>query len=119
MKFTFTKIQNNSDDTFNYNVPGDFPISFREFLKWILENEDDFRVDFQVTNKCYCGWLTNCLELERERNSKEWRITKNKPENLFSEIEDKKIVKCSANGGWGQMSYFCTLEESEVKNETN
>lgn len=115
MKFKLIETQRNSDDTFSYNVTGDFPVSFREFLKWILDNENDFRVDFQVTNKCYGGWFTNCLELERERNSREWRMTKNEPENFFSEIENKQIVKCGANGDWGQMTYFCTLEES--KNE--
>lgn len=114
MKFVLTETQRNSDDSFNYDVTGDFPVSFRDFSKWVLDNENSFRVDFQIVNKCYGGLFRNYIEFEREKNNREWHLTKYK---LFNEIEDKQIVKCFANGGWGQMSYFCTLEESEGNND--
>lgn len=110
MNYKYIKTQDNGDATSNYNIVGKYPITFCEFARWVLENENSFRVNFRATNECYGGWLGNKLEVEKHTNGK-WYWTKQEPENWFNEIANKNITKCWANGGWGQMSYFCTFEE--------
>lgn len=83
-------------------------------MKQILEQEDSFRVKFRATNECYGGWLGNSLEVHKHKDEKgeeHWYYEKQKPKNWFDEIADKNIVSCWANGGWGQMSYYCEFEE--------
>lgn len=83
----------------------------------MFDNDDSFRICFHITNKSFIECFTKYIEFERENYNGEWQKTKIKPENFYSEIADKQIIKCFANGGWGQMSYFCTLEESEGNND--
>lgn len=111
MNYKYQKTQENGDATANYNLVGVFPVKFLDFFKWILNNENSFRIEFCATNECYGGWLGNKLEIKKDLNSGECYWTKQKPNNWFDEISNKKITKCFANGGWGQMTYFCTFEE--------
>ena len=112
MNFKYEEVRHNGDATTNYNITGDFPITFREFFKWVLDKEISFRIEFSASNKCYGGWLLgNRLEVSKHDDGKcYW--TKQKPEKWFDEIADKKITACWANGGWGQMLYIVTFEEN-------
>lgn len=109
MNYTYIETRANSDDTFSFDIIGDFPIKFADFFKWVLANENSFRITFNAFNKCYGGWLGNRLEVSKI--GEEWYWVQQKPQNWFEEISHKRIIKCEANGGWGQMSYFCTFEE--------
>lgn len=109
MHYTYSKTQDKSDATSNYELVGEFPVKFIDFFKWVLKNEDSFRVAFGATNECYGGWFGNRLEVEKDGGN--WYWTKQQPDLWFDEIHNKKITKCLANGGWGQMTYFCTFEE--------
>ena len=111
MGYKFKKTRANSDDTWNWDIVGEFPVKFIDFFKWVLKNEDSFRVEFAATNECYGGWLGNRLEVHKPRDEDDWYWVKKEPENWFDEIANKNITKCWANGGWGQMTYFCTFEE--------
>lgn len=110
MNYKYIKTRENGDATSNYDIVGKFPVKFRDFFKWVLENEDSFRVEFAATNKCYGGWLGNRLEVQKDDGNL-WYWTKQEPENWFDGIANKSITKCWANGGWGQMTYFCTFDE--------
>lgn len=109
MDYKYNKTQDNGDATSNYDIVGEFPVKFIDFFKWVLNNTNSFRVEFGSTNECYGGWLGNRLEVEDGGDY--WYWTKQKPEDWFDEIANKNITKCWANGGWGQMTYFCTFEE--------
>lgn len=109
MHYTYSKTQNNGDATSSYSVQGKFPIVFKDFMKQILEQEDSFRVTFGAHNECYGGWLGNRLEVYKIENK--WNLEKQEPENWFDEIAHTNVTSCHANGGWGQMTYFCTFEE--------
>lgn len=111
MNYKYIQTRANSDDTWNWDVVGEFPVKFVDFFKWVLNNEDSFRVEFAATNKCYGGWLGNRLEVYKPRDTEDWYWVKKEPENWFDEIANKYIIKCDANGGWGQMTYYCTFEE--------
>lgn len=111
MKYKYNKTQENSDATSNYDLIGEFPVKFIDFFKWVLKNENSFRIEFGATNKCYGGWLGNRLEVHKDTSSGECYWTKQEPKNWFDEVANKNITKCCANGGWGQMTYFCTFEE--------
>lgn len=109
MNFKYNRTRDNSDATSNYDITGDFPVSFINFFKWVLGNEDSFSVEFGATNKCYGGWLGNRIEVKK--NDGNWYFVRQKPESWFDEIATKNVIDCWANGGWGQMTYFCTFEE--------
>lgn len=109
MNYKYNRTQDNSDATSNYDLVGEFPVKFIDFFKWVLNNTNSFRVEFCATNECYGGWLGNRLEVYK--NDEDWYWERQKPENWFDEIADKNITSCWANGGWGQMLYFCTFEE--------
>lgn len=109
--YQYEKLRDNGDATSDYKILGNFPITFREFFEWVLEHESSFRVEFAATNQCYGGWLGNRLEVQKPRNETSWYWKFQKPYGWFDDIADKKITQCRANGGWGQMTYYCTFEE--------
>lgn len=117
MDYKHKETRANSDDTYNYDIIGEFPVTFREFSKRILADANSFRVQFAATNKCYGGWLGNRLEVHKPRGADTWYLTKQEPENWLNEIANKNIIKCWANGGWGQMTYFVTFEEEDNNKE--
>lgn len=109
MNYKHKETRANSDDTFNFDIVGEYPVKFVDFFKCMLEHSNSFRIQFGASNQCYGGWLGNRLEVHKIND--EWYWERQKPENWFEEIKDKNVVKCWANGGWGQMTYFCTFEE--------
>lgn len=111
MEYKYIETRANGDATSNYDIVGKFPVKFIDFFKWVLNNTNSFRVDFAAINDCYGGWLGNRIEVEKHQD--EWYWTKQEPEDWFDEIANKNITKCWANGGWGQMTYFCTFEVAE------
>lgn len=111
MNYRYEKTRDNGDATSNYNIVGDFPVKFIDFVNWVLENDKSFRIEFGASNKCYGGWIGNRLELHKPRDKDDWYITKEEPEKWLNEIYNKNITGCWVNGGWGQMLYVCTFEE--------
>lgn len=109
MDFKYKETRANSDDTWNWDVVGEFPVKFIDFFKWVLENGNSFRVTFGASNKCYGGWLGNRLKAHKIEDK--WYWERQEPENWFDEVANKNVTKCWANGGWGQMLYICTFEE--------
>ena len=109
MNFKFVKTKDNSDATSNYDIIGDFPITIGDFVNAMTDETKSFRATFYITNKQMGGWTKNKFELNK-RNG-EWYVDEEKPAFLIDVIRDRKVVSCSANGGYGQMSYFCELEE--------
>lgn len=110
MNYRYKEIRANSDDTWNWDIIGEFPVKFVDFFNWVLKNEKSFRIEFGASNKCYGGWLGNRLEVYKEDNG-ECYWTGQEPEDWFNEIANRNITKCWANGGWGQRLYICTFEE--------
>ena len=119
MSYKYEKTQENGDATSNYNIVGQFPVPFREFFKWVLDNEDSFRIEFGASNKLYGGWLGNRLEIAKDTDSGKCYWQKREPENWFDEIADINITSVWANGGWGQMLYICTFDVEEQRSDNN
>ena len=113
MKFEYKKTSENSDATSNYDIVGEYPVSFREFFEWILQNDMSFRIKFGASNECFGGWLGNHFEVERVCGIP--CVTTQDPPKWFDEIADMKVTECWANGGYGQMSYICTFDEESKK----
>lgn len=111
LNYTHKETRANSDATCNYDIIGSFPVKFINFFKWVLKNDDSFRIEFGATNKCYGGWLGNRIEMHKNREDDAWHFVKQEPENWFDELANRNVIDCWANGGWGQMTYFCTFEE--------
>ena len=113
MNYHYETIQEHSDATKLYKVCGKFPVKFKDFMKQILEQESSFRIEFRTYNTCYGGWLGNVLELKKNviEDKDSWVWGERKPQNWFEEIADKNVMSCEANGGWGQMSYYCVFEK--------
>ena len=109
MYFKFVKTKDNSDATSNYDIIGDFPILISQFVYTMIDETNSFRATFYITNKQMGGWTKNKFELNKRDG--EWYIDEEKPASLLDVIRDRKVVSCHANGGYGQMSYFCELEE--------
>ena len=109
MDFKFIETKVNSDTTANYDIVGDFPILLKDFVMAMTDETKDFRATFYITNERMGGWWKNNFELNK-RNG-DWYVDKEKPVFLIDIIRDRKVVSCRANGGYGQMSYFCELEE--------
>jgi hypothetical protein len=109
MNFKFVKTKDNSDATSNYDIIGDFPILISQFVYAMIDETNSFRATFYITNKQMGGWTKNKFELNKRDG--EWHIDEEKPASLLDAIRDRKVVSCHANGGYGQMSYFCELEE--------
>jgi len=105
MEIKYERIKDNSDATSNYDVIVKYPISFAEFYRVILENDDSFRIVLHATNDTYGGWCYNKVE-----------ISHNETEDveMFDRYMKETVVDCWANGGWGQMTYFMTFAEQEV-----
>lgn len=114
-KFTHRKIRENGDASSNYIIEGDFPVTFQEFVRSILSNTVNFSVEFRITNDCFGGWLVNKFEVVKAKNG-EWSFINQEHKNLFDKIADMNIISCWANGGWGQMIYFCKLDEGSANN---
>ena len=110
MEYSHEITQRNGDATCNYKINGTFPVKFSDFLFSILENTNSFRVEFLIESKERDDWFSNTLELYQEKDGKNWKWTEQN-KNQFNEISNKMIDHCWANGGWGQMLYFCTLKE--------
>lgn len=109
MNYKYKKTRENGDATSNYDLIGEFPVKFVDFFRWVLLNDDSFRIQFRASNKCYGGWPGNIMEVLKHKEK--WYWERLEPEDWFNEIRDKNITKCWASGGWGQMSYICTFEE--------
>ena len=106
-KYKYEKICDCGDATSNYTIRGDFPVSFEQFVKTILNQETSFRVEFMDKDR----WPSVFVEVEKQEGV--WFITKQKPAKWYNDNRDKLMVtSCTANGGWGQMTYFMSLEES-------
>lgn len=119
MQFELKQIRGSSDGSYYYEVEGTFPVTFAEFYKWILNNSRDcYKVEFRIKNECYGGAWNNVLELENRNTEKQWHITKNYTENFCEKFADKEVISCTAGGGWGTMSYVCTLKEETEPTET-
>ena len=112
MNYKYKKTSENGDATCNYNLVGKFPVKFIDFFKWVLKTEKSFRVEFCATNERYGGWLGNRLEVQKTRDEDSWYFAEIKPMDWFDEIENENITACWTNGGYGQMTYFCTFEEN-------
>ena len=111
MDYKYNRVRDNGDATSDYNLIGTFPIKFIDFFNWVLKNENSFRIEFVATNECYGGWCGNKLEVSKDTKSGNCYWVGREPENWFEEIANKNVAKCWANGGWGQITYFCTFEE--------
>ncbi len=111
MSYKYQKTSDNGDATCSYNLIGKFPVKFIDFFKWVLKTEKSFRVVFHATNEYYGGWLGNSLEVRKTTDEDGWYFAKIKPMDWFEEVSQKNVTACWANGGYGQMTYFCTFEE--------
>lgn len=111
--YKYEKTQENGDATSNYRLVGEFPVCFRDFFTWILENEHSFRVTFRSLNECFGGWLGNKLVAHKDRDNDKWYWENREPENWFDIIADLNVISVKANGGWGQMIYYCEFEIEE------
>ena len=109
MNYKYTKTDDISDATSNYILQGTFPVKFIDFFNWIIKNDDSFIIKFGSMNTCYGGWLGNRIEIGKEKQK--WHFVRREPNNWLEEIAHKKVTACWCNGGWGQMTYFCTFEE--------
>lgn len=103
--YKHVRTKENGDATANYDIIGEYPIKFIDFIHVISESDSNsFRIVFYDAD----NWTTNKCEIEK-RNG-EWYITL-QSSNFIDKCKNKNVVKCRANGGYGQMSYFCTFEE--------
>ena len=109
MVYTYKRTRENGDATSNYEIIGEFPVTFIDFFKWVLENDNSFRITFSATNECYGGCFGNTLTAHNKDGR--WYWEKKDPDYWFDEICRDKITGCWANGGYGQMTYYCTFEE--------
>lgn len=116
MSYQYKHIRDNSDATNNYEIIGEFPVLFDKFIKQIANQDNSFKIQFYVCNECYGGWFKNCLEFHKKRSM--WFCEKSEPADYRDKFIYKNIKSCWANGGYGQMSYFCTLEEEEQNGKT-
>jgi len=107
MNFEFVKIKDNGDATSNYDIQGKFPVRFEEFFKTILKEENSFRVVFHDTD----NWPA--CKIEAVKKDDNWYCKEKKPEDFMEQYKDKLVTKVWVNGGYGQMSYFCTFGKEE------
>lgn len=111
MSYTYIKTRENGDATSNYELAGKFPVKFIDLFKWILANEDSFHIKVCATNECYGGWTGNRLEVKKDTTTGDCFWINKDPEHWFEEIAQETVLSCHVNGGWGQVTYFCTFEE--------
>lgn len=102
MKYKHIRTKENGDATSNYDIVGEFPIRLLDFMLAITEDSNSFRIEFHDAK----NWTTSKVEV-KERDG-EWYITEETLNDFMKRYKDKMVVKCWANGGYGQMSYFCT-----------
>ena len=107
MNFEFVKTRDNGDATSNYDIKGKFPVRFEEFFKTILNETNSFLVSFHDAE----NWTT--LKVEAVKRNDNWYYKEKKPEDFMEQYKDKLITKVWANGGYGQISYFCTFGKEE------
>lgn len=103
--YKHVRTKENGDATANYDIVGEYPIKFIDFIRAISASDSNsFRIVFYDTD----NWTTNKCEIAK-RNG-EWYITLQNS-NFIDKYKNKNVIECRANGGYGQMSYFCTFEE--------
>ena len=61
------------------------------------------------------GWTSNKIEIYKDRESGKCYWKKQVPENLYEQIKDVPVICCSANGAWGQMGYWVTLDDEVLE----
>lgn len=109
-----------SDDTFIYDVIGEFPISLEIFLHEVVLSEIFFNFQLVSTNTPYF-YVDNAIEIVKDRETGRCYFANAKSKNTYEKIKDLLVVKCWANGGWGQITYFVTLDDrySERMDKSN
>ena len=109
MKYEYKRTKDNGDATSNCNLVGKFPVRFEDFFKWVLVNEKSFRVVFHSSK----NWVYDNVECKKVNGKWYWSYDTNikTPGQFMDKFRDKNVISCWANGGYGQMSYFCTFEE--------
>lgn len=105
----------NSDATKTYNITGKFPVPFKDFFKYILNKVYVYRIEFNFKNRSLGGWTSNKIEIYKDRESGKCYWKKQVPENLYEQIKDVPVICCSANGAWGQMGYWVTLDDEVLE----
>lgn len=111
IKYRLSKTRANSDATSDYKVVGKFPVKLVDFLKWILESDNSFNIQIVSTNTCYGAHLELEMHKSVHDDKNNWHWVKKRPEWWFEDMAYSNVVECRANGGYGQMTYFCTFEE--------
>lgn len=91
-----------SDSTFCYEVSFDRDYTVKEFLDFVMSDE----------NKANWGYISIIKESKKQIVMNERRVAYNKmlPKHInISEYANAKIIKARANGGWGSMDYYLTI----------
>lgn len=112
MNFKYNEVRHYGCGFIDYEITGDFPVTVREFLFWIIDNDAPLFIVLKVSNECHGYWLGNSVMFSKHCDGK-YYISNWRPDNLFEEIADKKIIACRASGDWEQMLYVVTVEGCE------
>ena len=106
MEIKYKQTKSNGDATSSYDVITEYPISFKDFYKALLESDDSFRIVLHAMNDNYGGWCYNSVEISYQ---------KTEDTEMLERYMKETVVDCWANSGWGQTTYFMTFADQEVK----
>ena len=112
MPYTLKHKQDNGDATSNYDVIGNFPVEFDAFMREIISSERSYAIEFRSSSKCYGGFFGKRLKIYKQQESQKCYYTNNESKEWYEEISSLRVVSAWANGGWGQMTYIVTFEET-------
>ena len=120
MNYRLKECRKCGDATSVYHVIGEFPISLEIFLHEVVLSEIFFGFQFVSTNTPYFD-ADNAIEVIKERETGRCCFANIKSKNTYEKIKDLLVVKCWANGGWGQITYFVTFDDrySERMDKSN
>lgn len=96
-----------------YDVVGKFPVAVKDFVDAVLErSRNDIRVTFWVNDESIQGSTRPCICYKREGyiHGAKWIEELQSPENLLDQISERHVVKCFADGDYGQMHYSMTIQ---------
>lgn len=91
-----------SDSTFCYEVSFDREYTVKEFLDFVMSDE----------NEANWGYISIIKEEKNFALIDMCRVSYNKmlPKHInLTEYANAKIIKARANGGWGSMDYYLTI----------
>ena len=131
MHFKYNDVRHYGGGLTDYEITGDFPITVREFLHWLIDNNptvvimlkiifdgcgdveivtNEFSNELSITDDYHSGKYGNTIVATKHWDGK-YYLDGFWSDQLFYQLADKKILSCRVWGNLEEPLYIVNIDE--------